>query len=417
MVFKQMHAIVISILFAFQGSALGQSSETPLSDYSCFGKQGSFCREYMSIMDKYDIQKTLLDVAYAPRDQRFFDKALDGTGVTTEILHKLGLIRRDGDTWVIGFTLYTSADMDQIRAVAEVEGKKLAAMMLGRRAEIRNLLMSKPQPGVDWKTRAYFIIGCVSLDWDGLNLLEKEKYLVLTDTDRSIPFARQAEGGGSMRGLYWGSHNMHYRIAFTSFGDHHSLPRKALPDVIWSIKQTPETEDVPESIISLLVDAGDAPFYQCMGRMMLALRSNDRTVEQLADAADISNKDVLNLMGFLEDLKYVEKKDNRYRAVIPVFTERDKSMVKKLRRLGRDAMLQWLDERYEILAQELSNLTPQRYGIPLKDGFYTIWHYIFGITNRELVAEGLLADPYGSGRAYKGFIPAVYSLHVAQGGY
>ena len=92
-------------------------------------------------------------------------------------------------------------------------------------------------------------------------------------------------------------------------------------------------------------------------------------------------------------------------------------MIKKLRRLGRDVMLEWLDERYEMLAQELGNLTPQRYGVPLKDGFYTIWHYILGIANRELAAEGLLADPYDSGRDYKGFIPAVYPLNAAQGGY
>ena len=417
--FRQMHAIVImlGILFAFQGFALGQSGQTPLLDYSYFGKQGSSSSEFMRVMAKSDIQRVLLKIAAAPRDQPFIDEALDGTGVTKEILEKLGLIRRDGKTWVIGFTLFTSADMDQIRAAAEVEGKKLAAMVLKRRAEIRDKLMSKPQPGVDWKTRAFFVLGCVSLDWDGLNLLEEKKCLILTDTDRYIPFARQAEGGGPLRALYWGSHSMHYRIAFTSFGDHHSMPRKALPDLLLSIKQSPETHDVPESIVSFLADERDAALYQRIGKIMLALRSNDRTVKQLADAADISNQDALDLMGFLTDLKYVEKKDGRYHATIPVFTEQDKSMVRKLRRLGQDIMLEWLDERYEILAQELSYLTPQRYGVPLKDGFYTIWHYIFGIANRELVSEGLLADPYDSGRAYKGFIPAVYPLNVAQGSY
>ncbi len=414
-----MNAIVImlGIFFVPRASALGQSGEAPLLEYSYTGKQGPSSREFMRVMTNNDIQKALLEIASEPRDELFLDKTLDGTGVTKGNLEELRLIRKDGNAWVIGFTLFTSADMDKIRAVAEVEGKRLAAILLDRRTEIRDTLMSKPQSGADWKTRAYFILGCISLDWDGLNLLEKKKYLVLADTDRYIPFARQTEGGGSIQKLYWGSHNMHDRIALTSFGDHHSLPRQALPDLLWSIKKSLKTDDAPESIISPLVDAADAPVRQRIGRIMLALRSSDRTVEQLADAADISNQDALNLMGFLVDLKYVEKNGNRYRAIIPILTEQDQSMVKKLRRLGRDVILEWLDERHEILAQELSNLTPQRHGVPLKDSFYTVWHYIFGIANRELVAEGLFADPYDSGRTYKGFIPAVYLLNVAQGGY
>jgi hypothetical protein len=56
-----------------------------------------------------------------------------------------------------------------------------------------------------------------------------------------------------------------------------------------------------------------------------------------------------------------------------------------------------------------------RYGVPLADGFYWIWHYLFGVANRELVAAGLLADPYASDRQFKGFIPAVYQLSVVMG--
>ena len=78
-------------------------------------------------------------------------------------------------------------------------------------------------------------------------------------------------------------------------------------------------------------------------------------------------------------------------------------------------MLDWLAARYQPLSRELSTLTPQRHGVPLSNSFYWVWHPVFGVANRELVAAGLFADPYDSNRTFKGFIPAVYQLDVVQG--
>jgi len=70
---------------------------------------------------------------------------------------------------------------------------------------------------MDWKTVAFFILGCVSLDWDGLNLMKEKGHLVYGSKDVYLPEARQTEGGGSIKALYWGSHNYHASIAVTSF--------------------------------------------------------------------------------------------------------------------------------------------------------------------------------------------------------
>jgi len=64
---------------------------------------------------------------------------------------------------------------------------------------------------------------------------------------------------------------------------------------------------------------------------------------------------------------------------------------------------------------KLDALTPRKYGVPLSHSFYPVWHYIFGIANRELVAAGFFADPYDPGRRFQGFLPAVYRLNVVQG--
>ncbi len=49
-----------------------------------------------------------------------------------------------------------------------------------------------------------------------------------------------------------------------------------------------------------------------------------------------------------------------------------------------------------------------RNGVPLEDGFYWVWHYLFGVANRELAAAGLLSDPYDPGSHFGGFLPVVW---------
>ena len=183
-----------------QNAVCGQSTETQLLNYSYSGtgKPGASGPEFLKVMAHLEVQKALLEVAAEPRNQAFLEEALKGTGVTLEVLQTLRLIRRKDDMYVLAFSLFTSADLDKIRAVAEVEGKGLAEAVLARRSEIQGILERNPQPGVDWKTRAFFIIGCVSLDWDGLNLVEKKGYLAVPEKGTYLPRARQVEGGGSV---------------------------------------------------------------------------------------------------------------------------------------------------------------------------------------------------------------------------
>jgi hypothetical protein len=176
--------LVFCFLAFVQNAVFGQSGETPLLDYSYSGtgKSGASGHEFLKVMAHHEVQKVLLEVASEPRNPAFLEEELKGTGVTSEDLQTLRLIRREGDKYVLGFSLFTSADLDKIRAIAEVEGKSMAAALLARRSEIQGILTHDPQAGVDWKARALFILGCVSLDWDTLNLVRKKEYLTVRVT-------------------------------------------------------------------------------------------------------------------------------------------------------------------------------------------------------------------------------------------
>jgi hypothetical protein len=100
--------------------------------------------------------------------------------------------------------------------------------------------------------------------------------------------------------------------------------------------------------------------------------------------------------------------DGRFRARIPLLTEGDGAAVVELRRLGQEVIAAWLAERHPSLREALADLTAARDGVPLADGFYWPWHYLFGVANRELVESGFLADPYAPDRKFRGYIPAVH---------
>jgi hypothetical protein len=400
--------ILIALLSPVVQSFAATGDERQLLDCDYSGSSPS-ARVYRRIMPSNAVQSLLLQVADAPRDRAFIDEALKGTGVTTDTLQAIGLIRPDGSRFCIAFSLLTQADRKTILAAAEREGKYLAALVLEQRTAIEALLKANEVPGVDWRAMGYFIVGCTSLDWDGLNMVERRGILASPAKGEYLPIAVEIVPREEVRALYWGSHNYHDEIAVTTFGDHCSLPRTGLPDLFWNVSM-----EAPKDVSAKANRAAEGLVRRHAAAIMIELRDGPKSSNQLSAATGFSGNDVADILGLLLSLNYVVASDSMYHTVIPVITERDTTLVTELRLIGQRILNKWADERYKLLHEELSMLTPQRYGVPLPNSFYWIWHYIFGVANRNLVTAGLFADPYDASRKFKGFIPAVYELGVVQ---
>jgi len=83
-------------------------------------------------------------------------------------------------------------------------------------------------------------------------------------------------------------------------------------------------------------------------------------------------------------------------------------MMDDVLRISRQIFSDWLAANYEPIREDLAGITPLRYGVPYDEVFTQVWHYLFGIANKRLVENGLLADPYAPDRKFKGFVPAVW---------
>jgi len=394
---------------AFGPAVSTVADDPPALEYSSSGS-GPAAAEFNRVMPQRAVQALLLDIARAPRDRAYVDAALQGTDVTAEHLEAIGVVRRADSAYRLAFSLLTAEDRALIRAAAEREGKLLAGHVLAHRQAIETLITDAKLPAGDWKAAAFFLVGCVSLDWDGLNLVEERKYLARGGKGEFIPSAWQPVPPDEVRRLYWGSHNYHDTLAVTTFGDHAAVPRVGLPDLFWGM-----TLAAPGEVQARARRAAEGLVRRETTRVMLALRDGPKDLAGLAASAGVEQQPLKDMLALLASLDYVAESAGRYEARITVLDERDRGMVRQVRQLGRQAMQRWADERHAALASELDVLTPRKYGVPLSHSFYWVWHYIFGIANRELVGAGLFADPYDPGRRFQGFLPAVYSLNVVQG--
>ena len=410
--------IVGACVYLFALSLPSTAQDQPLLHYSIVGSSSCSTKPcFNGVMANLRVQQSLLKLAHEPLRAESLETALKGSGISARDLVSLRLIRLEGNQYFLNFPLFTADDVKQIRSVAERYAGSLADAVLAHRTEIDSALKMYDAPGVDGKAVAYFVLGCASLDWDGLNITAAKGYRKETEDRPDGKYVPDAEEitTQSLDRIYWGSHNDGYDgITVTSFGDHASK-RYSLPDLLWQLPERASTQNYPEDLqpaIQGLVKASITQTGTTLAHMMISLRETDKSAAELAQSTGLQQGQAEQFIGLLLALQLVSERNGRYIALVPVLTKRDEVMTKRLLGIGSHVMNDWLPQNYPKMKSELQSLSFTRSGVPFEDGFTMIWHYLFGIANRHLVEAGLFADPYAPDRKYKGSITVVSELDL-----
>jgi DNA-binding MarR family transcriptional regulator len=277
------------------------------------------------------------------------------------------------------------------------------------------------QPGDFSAEFLFLVLGCFSLDWDGLDLTEERGWRLgaqrTIDGHAFTPWAKERGAEISLRGLYWGSHNdLAGDITLTTFGDHHSLPRFGLPDLFWlSSTSFNGVEGLAEEkkAAARLLAAYEQDAEGDIAQVMMELGREAMDARALAERTTITEARIARILDFLEAAEYVERKDGSWQANVLVLRPED-AEVAAMVALGREIMADWHEANYAAMKQALSDLTPIRNGVPFEQVYTEIWHFVFGFANRTLVEQGLFADPYAESRRYRGFLPVVWDATLAE---
>ncbi len=374
------------------------------------------------ILGTADVQRLMLAIAEQPREAAYIEEAIAGKPFGLKDMVSVGLLREDEGLYRIDFNLLRVEDQLAILALSEELGRRLAESVLENQAEFEALAAAHDQPHLDAGHFLFIVLGCFSLDWDGLELTEEKGYRAgpqrTLDGESFTPWAKERGAEISLEGLYWGSHNRPAAdFIFTTFGDHHSLPRFGLPDMLWSTGGAFDRyPDLPEerSAAARMLSAYTRDAFEDIAHVMEALGAHDRTQEVLAELTGIEEDKLERIVELLEAADYVARDGETIQARALVLTSEDEERVREIVLMGREIMTAWHEANYATIRERLADLTPTRNGVPFERVYTEVWHFIFGMANKTLVERGFFADPYSSERRHRGFIPVVWASGIEE---
>lgn len=374
------------------------------------------------ILRAADVQRLILEIAEQPREAAYIEEAIAGKPFGLKDMVAVGLLREGEGLYRIDFNLLRIEDQLAILQLSEELGRDLAKSVLERQADFEALAAAHDQPHLDSAHLLFIVLGCFSLDWDGLELTEERGYRAgaqrTLDGESFTPWAKERGAEISLEGLYWGSHNQTAEeFTFTSFGDHHSLPRFGLPDMLWSTGEAfgryPDLREERRAAARML-SAYTRDALDDIARVMEALRAHDRTQAELAAVTGIEEDKLERIVDLLEGADYAARDGETIQGRALVLTSEDAELVRQIVAMGREIMTAWHEAHYATVRQRLADLTPTRNGVPFERVYTEVWHFIFGVANRTLVERGLFADPYSSERRHRGFLPVVWASGIEE---
>jgi hypothetical protein len=418
-----MTVLAIALLSTFGGvAAVNAADQKPLSIGITGSTPSEPTRNPTAILRTSEIQQLILDIAERPHSRAEIESAIAGQFFSVDDMVAVGLLRKEADDFWIDFNLLRVADQLRILEVSERQGRILAGAFLKRRKELETIARGREQPRDLSAEFLYIVLGCFSLDWDGLDLTEEKGWRLgaqrVIGGQEFTPWAKEKGAEISLQGLYWGSHNNSIGgITLTTFGDHYSLPRFGLPDLLWnnstSFRGFEELgEDTMTAARMLAEYEQDATAD--VARVMMELGGEDLAAGALGERTGIEKRKLDRILAFLGAAEYIESHGDSWQATVLVLRPQDATKVEAMVATGREIMLEWHEANYDRVRTALADLTPIRNGVPFERVYTEIWHFIFGIANRTLVEEGLFVNPYEDKRRFQGFLPVVWDAGLAQ---
>jgi hypothetical protein len=378
----------------------------------------------VSVMKIPRVSRLFQAMADQPRNAQFLQRALENSSVSLKHLLDLGLIKVWGDNYAINFNYLTIEDHMRLVTTLVPYAEILAQSYRDRWDEFETVFAAYDSPGVSAGEVAFVVVGAISLDWDGLDITaEKDLRITATNLPEGREFviwAKEQSKAENVKELYWGSHNAVVNgIRFTTFGDHYTVPRLAFPDLLWSITNRIVGIDAASRSLRGGVYQALKPYYQNdflgdVGSILRVLRQGPQTGHSIAAATGVGEDRVDAILLLLRELQYVAETDGSFLLSTPFFSSKDKPMIDAARSLSWQLMDAWLDLYYSTVKASLGELTAIKYGIPYKQLYTEIWHYIFALANKSLVKSGHFANPYASDRLAKAIIPFAFDTEVVE---
>ncbi len=299
------------------------------------------------------------------------------------------------------FPLLLQEDQINLNERCDQLGKSLAAKIQDE----------SPDLSFDFKYRdvaidkyLFFLVGCVSLDWNGLRLL-KELDLIYGHREQKrgrygkFTLYGNEAATNSLRELYWGSHNFTLgKYCYTSFGDHEHR-RKAFPDLLFKGYSSQELQRLFAAENKVKRKLMNSLFWRRLLFCCYMLKIG-RMITKKTDPLGV-------VAHLLDVLLYT--KENKFN--VPIIIKEDMVGVNDFIDKTKCIIRAWLSANSPSWQEDFKDLTPLRQGVDFKEVLIQIWHYVFGHTNKHLARGGYFFDPYGKNSDFPGYLPVIHATN------
>ncbi len=356
------------------------------------GSTGRECNPY-DVTRPVEVQRILLLINSEPLSANTISARTHiPLGKVMEYLEKLvrcGLVREENGLYKPAFPIFTLRDQRILQPLIDCMVDIVVEAVKNSRTELERTIsgLSIVKRGLRFIDLEYIIVGAITLDYEGLNVLEKEGLIVKS---KKMPGGGEYIFAGFEVGLLdlkekwmWGHSGFFGKYWFSSHG---KLPRKgrrkAFPDLAWSWYEWGLSVSEIESKMIML------------GRILELLLYEDYTFNKLVMELNIDKQSLATDLTLLLTLGYVVVDDKLlWRLNSPVFTREDYENIKSFSRHLLETIASRFKGKRSIIKEYYEKTMPARNGIPLQEAFNQIYHLVFGKALTRLIEEGVINEP------------------------
>lgn len=310
-----------------------------------------------------------------------------------EDLLRLELVRKENHGYYLNFPCLVAADLRRLHAVCDRHGERLAAALRPLQDAFTGPVSSLtfPEPGVP--KCLFFLVGCVSLDWNGLRFIDQQHLRFRPHRPGGARYTLCMEERTDevpVNQLYFWSNSANcgeWRLTSFGGGCGDSRSRICLPDILWRLTLDIQPPD-------------DSPHTAL--RIYSALKNVIATA--LVEAMLHRSWEGTPVGALLESLAYVKGG----MVNVPLLVQADSEAAAEVLSRTDAIVADWILRNHGLLRTELGSLTPARHGVDFAQYFAPIvWHHIFGYANRHLAHWRFFFDPVGPESDFAGYLQLV----------
>lgn len=320
-----------------------------------------------------------------------------------ERLIEMTILRHGEDGRVhLNFTFFSAEDQKLVLSRLESPVVALVDRLLEHREQLERRLAAHGYPHVGRDQLAFMLIGCYFLDLRCLSLLPAHGFMgrprVMPGDNRHFIWALEPAPSISLRGVYWGCHSHTVGAhVLNTFGDHApETSRSGFPDLAWNLRESAQGP----TLRLVLGERMDGLMADVAG-VLEAIPPDGLQRGALDEVSP-------NLVDLLVEMGYLTESGGRLHLGVPFFTERCTQAFTELLSLLDPVVLEWTSGQWSRLQRDLGELTPLRHGVPFEEVFCHLWHFIFGLANREMARRGFITDTYLDDWRHPGYMMGGY---------